>query len=209
MERECVYKEGMTVSVWGFHHWTQGEVVWTCSLLYLWWWSNRPWKALLLNYPTGISPLIHRKRGTERDDGWMRKVMSGRRREGKGWWEGGKERERCLSSGKGCVKKCFLLRLRVVIDRTCTHAWLRVISQWHIPTDALIFFSFHLTLKCTSMPVYALIRHAYSTCNTSHKHAQIQAHTQKMHPFFDSIQTTEIPKNMLSFNCNSSPVCRR
>lgn len=32
------------------------------------------------------------------------------------------KRERCLSSGKGCVKKCFLLRLRVVIDRTCTHA---------------------------------------------------------------------------------------
>lgn len=102
MERECVYKEGMTVSVWGFHHWTQGEVVWTCSLLYLWWWSNRPWKALLLNYPTGISPLIHRKRGTERDDGWMRKVMSGRRREGKGRWEGGKEREMFIVGERMC-----------------------------------------------------------------------------------------------------------
>lgn len=129
------------VSVWGFHHWIKGEVVWTCSLLYLWWWSNVSWKALLLHYPTGISPLIHRKRGTERDNGWMKKRR--RRRSGvKGWWDGG--RERCLSLGKGCAEECLLLHLRVATDRTCTHAWLTVISQRHIFTAAHIFFSYIL-----------------------------------------------------------------
>lgn len=149
------------VSVWGFHHWTQGEVVWTCSLLYLGWWSNRPWKALLLHYPTGISPLIHRGRGTEKDDGWMRKRRR-RRREGKGWWEGGRAREMFIvRERKGYVVKYFLLQLGLIIDQTCTHAWLSIIPR-NILTAALIFYSFHLTLTrkwtCT-MSVYTLTPH--------------------------------------------------
>lgn len=36
--------------------------------LYLAWWSNVSWKVLLLDYPTGISPLIHWKEGWRLDE---------------------------------------------------------------------------------------------------------------------------------------------
>lgn len=74
--------------------------------LYLAWWSNVPWKVFLLNYPTGISPLIHWKEGNERDEGRMNEGR--RRRAAMGCWTG--KEGRCLSFLKGLFK-CHILAL--------------------------------------------------------------------------------------------------
>lgn len=101
-------------------------MVWTCSHIYLGWWSNKPWKTLLLHYPTGISPVIHLKQR----DKWVDEEgeeEEEEERERVAWWD-----ERCLSSGEGeQVNTC----LTGIIDKT--------ISQ-HYACSPLFFFSFLL-----------------------------------------------------------------
>ena len=94
----------------------------------------------------------------------QRGMMGGWRKKKRGGGGGGGEDVK-----RARVREMFIVRER----RGCVEEWSNR-SHRHIPTAALIFFSFHLTLtrKWTSMPVYTLILQ----CNTNtHTHT----HTPK------------------------------
>lgn len=63
-------RQKKTVSVRSFASEPSRKVVWTCSHIYLGRWSNKPWKTLLLHYPTGISPVILLKQ-RDREREWV------------------------------------------------------------------------------------------------------------------------------------------
>lgn len=108
------------------------KVVWTCSHIYLGWWSNKPWKTLLLHYPTGISPVIHYK---QRDREKWRVVEEGEEEESEngvmGGWTG-----RCLSSGEG-------EQVQTRVSCCAEQVWLIKLSFLSILPVSPLFFSFH------------------------------------------------------------------
>lgn len=122
-----------------FHQWSQAKVVWTCSLLYLRWWSNKPWKALLLHYPTGISSVIptKKKKGDRENDGWkrLRRRCCCKRAE-----------ERCLFSGKGKqVQTCISCFFFLSQWQSCTHGC----HFWEIHS----WFTFYIISACKEKSV--------------------------------------------------------
>lgn len=144
-------------------------------------------------------------------------MMGGWGKEGAAGGGGGKERgsgreeerERemfIVRERKGCVEKCFPASFQD--DNWCTLARLGVISQKHILTAALIFFSFHLTLTCkwTYMPVYC----THGNCMLTYNRLSVYRPTPNNGcTQIWLIQTIETLRNILSFNCNSATFCRR